>query len=142
MTLGHGLADHVYIVNPLSVTALQDSLEDAYERQDPWLGYKWGTSDPSLLLDLVRLEESAYSDECWRTTRACAYEDSTTLIGANSDLPEQAPGVVEFLKQWDFEVDVHLKNVAKLKPRWDVHLSGDDEHLGCAGESLSSVLGR
>ncbi len=106
----------MYIVNPLSVTALQDSLEDAYERQDPWLGYKWGTIDPSLLLDLVRLEESAYSDECWRTTRACAYEDSTILIGANSDLPEQAPGVVEFLKQWDFEVDVHLKNVA----RWQV----------------------
>ena len=29
----------------------------------------------------------------------------------------------------------------KLKPRWDVHISGDDDQLGCAGESLSSVLG-
>ena len=29
----------------------------------------------------------------------------------------------------------------KLIPRWDVHLSGDDDQLGCAGESLSSVLG-
>ena len=29
----------------------------------------------------------------------------------------------------------------KLKPRWDVHLSGEDDQLGCAGESLSSVLG-
>ena len=29
----------------------------------------------------------------------------------------------------------------KLKPRWDVHLSGDDHQLGCAGESLWSVLG-
>ena len=29
----------------------------------------------------------------------------------------------------------------KLKPRWDVHLGGDDDQLGCAGESLSSVLG-
>ena len=29
----------------------------------------------------------------------------------------------------------------KLKPRWDVHLSGDGDQLGCAGESLSSVLG-
>ncbi len=29
----------------------------------------------------------------------------------------------------------------KLKPRWDVHLSGDDDQLGCAGESLSFVLG-
>ena len=31
--------------------------------------------------------------------------------------------------------------VAKLKPRWDVHLSGDVDQLGCAGESLLSVLG-
>ena len=30
---------------------------------------------------------------------------------------------------------------SKLKPRWDVHLSGDDDQLGCAGKSLSSVLG-
>ena len=29
----------------------------------------------------------------------------------------------------------------KLKPRWDVHLSSYDDQLGCAGESLSSVLG-
>ncbi len=32
-------------------------------------------------------------------------------------------------------------NGTKLKPRWDVHLSGDDDQLGYAGESLSSVLG-
>ena len=31
--------------------------------------------------------------------------------------------------------------LTKLKPRWDVHLSGDGDQLGCAGESLSSVLG-
>ena len=32
-------------------------------------------------------------------------------------------------------------DMTKLKPRWDVHLSGDDDQLGYAGESLSSVLG-
>ena len=34
-----------------------------------------------------------------------------------------------------------LDGLTKLKPRWDVHLSGDADQLGCAGESLSSVLG-
>ena len=69
----------------------------------------------ALLLDLVRLEEPAYSDECWSTDRAlgslCAYEDATILIGAHSSLPELAPDVVDFLwsKQWDFDVDVHLR---------------------------------
>ena len=108
---GYGLTDHVHVVNPSSEAALNESLYDAYERGDPWLGYQWGTSDPALLLDLVRLEEPAYSDQCWSTTRACAYEDATILIGAHSGLPDLAPDVVDFLRQWDFSADVHFRNV-------------------------------
>ena len=37
--------------------------------------------------------------------------------------------------------DIKTTELTKLKPRWDVHLSGDVDQLGCAGESLSSVLG-
>ena len=42
----------------------------------------------------------------------------------------------------DFPVSTRPSgNGTKLKPRWDVHLSSYDDQLGCAGESLSSVLG-
>ena len=109
----YGLADHVHIVNPNSGQALDASLNDAYEKQEPWLGYQWGASGPALLLDLVRLEEPEYSDECWRTTKACAYEDSTILVGINASLPDLAPDVVEFLRQWDFGIDIHLRNVSR-----------------------------
>ena len=105
----YGLQDHVYIVNPGDGAALDESLYGAYGNGDPWLGYQWGSNNAALLLDLVRLEEPAYSDECWSTDRACAYEDATILIGAHSSLPELAPDVVDFLKQWDFDVDVHLR---------------------------------
>ena len=110
---GYGLADHVHIVNPSNGADLDASLNDAYERQEPWLGFQWGTSGPALLLDLVRLEEPEYSDECWQTTKACAYEDSTILIGVNASLPDLAPGVVEFLRQWDFSIDIHLRSVSR-----------------------------
>ncbi len=50
--------------------------------------------------------------------------NSNTKVYAAA-FPEAAPGTV----------------CTKLKPRWDVHLSGDDDQLGCAGKSLSSVLG-
>ena len=106
---GYGLQDHVYIVNPGSGAALDESLYGAYGNGDPWLGYQWGSNDAALLQDLVRLEEPAYSDECWSTDRACAYEDATILIGAHSSLPELAPDVVDFLEKWDFDVDVHLR---------------------------------
>ena len=77
---GYGLDEHVHIINPGDGAALNSDLYGAYEREEPWLGYQWGTNDPALKLDLVRLEEPAYSDECWFTTKACAYEDAQILI--------------------------------------------------------------
>ena len=104
---GYGLSEHVQIVNPGDGAALNADLYGAYEREEPWLGYQWGTNDPALKLDLVRLEEPAYSDECWFTTKACAYEDATILIAVNPDLPGEAPDVVEMLRNWDFNIDIY-----------------------------------
>ena len=47
-------------------------------------------------------------------------------------------GLLDFLT---FKGYNRILNLPKLKPRWDVHLSDDDDQLGYAGESLSSVLG-
>ena len=104
---GYDLGDHVHVVNPGDGAALNADLYGAYERQEPWLGYQWGTNDPALKLDLVRLEEPAYSDECWFTTKACAYEDATILIAVNPDLPAAAPDVVEMLRKWDFNIGIY-----------------------------------
>jgi len=88
-------------------------LYGAYERGEPWLGYQWGTNDPALKLDLVRLEEPPYSDQCWFTTKACAYEDANILIAVNPDLPGEAPDVVAMLRKWDFNIDIY-----KAAVRW------------------------
>ena len=109
---GYGLDDHVHIVNPGDGAAANADLYGAYEKEEPWLGYQWGTNDPPLLLDLVRLEEPAYSDECWFTTKACAYEDATILIAVNPDLLTRAPDVVEMLRNWEFNIDKY-KTVAQ-----------------------------
>ena len=110
---GYGLSDHVHIVNPGDGAALNADLYGAYEREEPWLGYQWGTNDPALKLDLVRLEEPAYSDQCWFTTKACAYEDATILIAVNPDLPGRAPDIIEMLRHWDFNI-----NIYKAVVRW------------------------
>lgn len=108
---GYGLDDHVHIVNPGDGAALNADLYGAYEKQEPWLGYQWGTNDPALLLDLVRLEEPAYTDECWFTTKACAYEDATILIAVNPNLPARAPEIINMLRAWDFNIGIY-KGVA------------------------------
>ena len=110
--VGYGLEDHVEVVNPGDGAALNADLYGAYNRQEPWLGYQWGTNDPALVLDLVRLEEPPYSAECWFTTQACAYEDATILIAVHPDLLADAPDVVDMLRAWDFNIEVY-KGVAR-----------------------------
>ena len=101
----YGLSAHVTSTNPISQNALFDSVFNAYEQGDPWLGHMWRTAEPALLLNLVRLEEPAYTSQCWATDMACAYQDSTVLIGANANLPTRAPDVAEMLRRWNFDTD-------------------------------------
>ena len=110
--IGYELEDHVHIVNPGDGAALNADLYGAYEKGEPWVGYQWGTNDPALILDLVRLEEPAYSDECWSANKACAYEDADILIAVHPDMVDGAPDVVEMLKAWDFNIEVY-KEVAR-----------------------------
>ena len=70
---GYGIADHVHIVNPSNGADLDASLNDAYERQEPWLGYQWGTSGPALY--------------CWTW---CAWKSLSTATNVGR-LPRLAP---------------------------------------------------
>ena len=108
----YGLSEHVEVINPGDGAALNADLYGAYERQEPWLGYQWGTNEAALVLDLVRLEEPPYSSECWATTKACGFQDATILIAVHPDVVTDAPDVVEMLRAWDVNIDVY-KPIAK-----------------------------
>lgn len=98
----YGLRDVIEVQNAGSGAGLFADLEGAYERGDPWLGYIWSPTPPTVALDLYRLEEPPYSDECWETDKACAYPPSDVLIMVHSSLAERAPDIVAFLEKWDF----------------------------------------
>ncbi len=115
----YGLSEHVDIANPYDGSELDAGLYGAYELGEPWLGYQWGSNTPAFRLDLVRLEEPPYSDECWATTMACAYQDANVIIAVNSDLPDSAPDVVEMLRQWSFNLDDY-----KAAVRWQYENQG------------------
>ncbi len=97
------LEDHVELLNPGSAAGLFADLEGAYARNEPWLGYLWGPTKPANELDLYRLEEPEYSDECWESGKRCAYPIVEIRIFAAKSLEERAPEVVEFLTNWDFK---------------------------------------
>ena len=101
----YGLSDHVQIVVPESELELHNGLFDSYQRQQPWLGYLDSSMAPSLKLDMVRLAEPPYSDQCWATTKACAYDETTLLIAVRPELLMRAPEVAAMLQAWGLTAD-------------------------------------
>ncbi|MFB3097342.1 MAG: glycine betaine ABC transporter substrate-binding protein [Dehalococcoidia bacterium] len=96
------LEDDVEIIVPASFAALQDSLERAYLDRRSWLGYMFGPSRLSEELDLTILKEPEYSEQCWATTKGCAYPTARVLVAVHPSMLEIAPDVVRFLRKWDF----------------------------------------
>ena len=105
----YGLTDYLHVIKPGSQDAMFSEIFGAYERQEPWLGYMWGTGDPAIKLDLVLLEEEPYSDECWASGKMCHFADSLVLIAVHNSLLPRAPDVVGFLQNWDFGVPAYNK---------------------------------
>ena len=111
---GYGLTEHIQVIRPDSQEAMFAEVYAAYAKRRPWLGYMWGTADPALLLDLVALDETPYSDECWFTTGACAFKDTTILTAVNPGLTDRAPALVHLLEQWGFGI-VDYESVLRWK---------------------------
>ena len=103
----YGLMDHLYVIKPGSQDAMFAEIFGAYERQEPWLGYMWGTGDPALKLNLVRLEEEPYTRECWDSGKACAFDDSLVLVAVHNSLLPRAGDVIGFLQEWEFTIDIY-----------------------------------
>ncbi len=105
----YGLSDHVHVLNPGDGAAANADLYGAYEKREPWLGYQWGSNDPTVELGLVRLEEPPYSEECWATTKACGYGPANIIVAVRQDLIDRAPEVVDMLRAWDMNIERYLE---------------------------------
>ena len=103
----YGLSDHLHVVKPGSQDAMFSEIYGAFERKEPWLGYMWGTGDPALKLDLVRLEEAPFTQECWDSGKACAFDNSLVLVAVHNSLLPRAGGVIGFLQEWEFTIDIY-----------------------------------
>ncbi len=103
----YGLSDSLHAIFPGSQEAMYAEIYGAYEKKEPWLGYMWGTADPALKLDLVRLEEAPYTQECWDADKTCAFGDSLVVVAVHKSLPPRAPDVTEMLSKWEFSVEVY-----------------------------------
>ena len=104
---GYGMTEHIHIFVPATEAAMNRDLFDAYAKEEPWLGYLDDSMSSAIKLDMARLEEPPYSDLCWSTTKACAYEDATIIIAARPQLLERAPEIAQMLRKWELTPEIY-----------------------------------
>ena len=112
---GYGLTDHIELINPGSYDGLNSEILGAFEKREDVLFYYWGPETLPTKLDVeyggfYRLQEPAYTQECWDhmsaadqaedVEQACAYPDADVIVVVRSELITEAPDAVEFLKNW------------------------------------------
>ena len=111
----YGLKDYYNIMQPGSGPALAASMESAYKRGKPWLGYYWAPTWVLGKLDMFQLEEPPFDQQIWDTTKACAYPSVKCDILVHKKLPQQAPEVVAFLKNYETSLEITNKFLAYMQ---------------------------
>ncbi len=99
----YGLDDHYDVMNTGSSEGLFASLQGAYDKGEPWLGYLWGPTWIAGALDLTLLEEPAYDEEVWNEDHGCAWPSVDLFIAAHKDFPDKAPDVAEMFEKWKLD---------------------------------------
>jgi glycine betaine/proline transport system substrate-binding protein len=96
----YGLSDTYNVFSTGSDAAEIASMMEAYERGEPWLGYYWEPTWVMGKLDMTLLEEPPFDQETWDKNKGCAYLGETVTIGVSGSFNEEAPEVIEFLKEY------------------------------------------
>jgi len=98
--VSEGLEDYYVLFNPGSGYALAASMEGAYLKGKPWLGYYWEPSVEMGRLDMYKLEDEPYDAEVWNEDCSTAFPATPVDILINGEFAERAPVVVEFLREY------------------------------------------
>jgi len=81
------LEDHFTNFTPGTGIALETTMQSAYTLGEPWLGYYWEPTGIMGRLDMLRLEEPPYDDECFAHMNAMAEADTPELATDACDYP-------------------------------------------------------
>lgn len=96
----YGLLDYYNITVPGSQSAMEASLEAAYERGEPWVGYSYTPTWVQSKFKMVKLEEDSY-DPALYTEEAgyiCDFPPEEVVIAADTGFKEKAPDVFSYLE--------------------------------------------
>lgn len=102
----YGLDDTYNYLSPGSDSSAVATLVDAYEAGDAWVGYYWSPTWVTAKYDMTLLKEPKYDEATWNKNKMTEFPPNDVVVAVNKDLPDQAPEVVEFLKNYETSSDL------------------------------------
>ncbi|MCP8617261.1 ABC transporter substrate-binding protein [Salirhabdus salicampi] len=96
----YGLDDKYNFFKPGSAAALAASIETAFQKGEPWVGYYWEPTWITGKYDLTLLEEPQFSQEKWDNGYGSEFPPNEVVVAATQSLPERAPEVAQFLTDY------------------------------------------
>jgi len=98
-----------------SDAALSGSMAAAYEKGEPWLGYYWAPTWVLGKFDMYALEEPAFDEDVWNSTRACAYPSNNVNVAVNAAFAADNPDLVTFLDNFNTKTEQHNAVLAYMQ---------------------------
>lgn len=111
----YGLNEMYNYMMPGSDAAIVASLADAYKAGEPWVGYYWSPTWVTAQYDLTLLEEQEYDPEIFNKNFGTAFPPNDVVTAVHKDMLEQAPDVVEFLKNYETSSKLTEEALAYMK---------------------------
>lgn len=96
----YNLDENFNYFRPGSDAAITSAITRAFQRREAWVGYYWDPTWVTGTFDLTLLEEPEFTQERWENGFACEFPSNRVVVAANSGLPDKAPEVVDFLKNY------------------------------------------
>lgn len=97
----YGLHETMNNFLPGSDAASVADLANKYENGEAWVGFYWSPTWVTAKYDLTLLEESEFDRDTWEETAGTAFPPNDVVVSVHKNLPEQAPEVVDFLKNYE-----------------------------------------
>lgn len=99
----YGLDVDYDIMNAGSTEGLFASLQGAYNKGEPWIGYLWAPTWIAGALDLTLLEQPAYDEVVWNEDHGCSWPSVDLFIAGHKDFPDKAPDVADMFSEWKLD---------------------------------------
>ena len=107
------LTDSYVNFRPGTGTALDAAISSAYLQGEPALFYYWSPTAVMGKFKLIKLEEPAYDEACWKELTSatgkresgCSFPAVDVAYGVNSTFATEAPEIIEILEKATFPLE-------------------------------------